>query len=682
LALSLIAAFAAALLLPGATQPARSADPDGSLDPNFGTGGKVLTDFSNSEDAASAVAIQGDGKIVAAGSFHAGGPYDFALARYNANGSLDTSFGSGGKVVTDVCGCYQALNALAIQGDGKIVAAGVALASSQGSFTLARYSADGILDPSFGSGGKVLTAFGNAYAVAIQGDGKIVAAGYSSGSPNFRWGLARYNPDGSLDTSFGSGGKVVTDFGLSGPVVGGAFGLAILGDGKIVAAGLSGPYRAWDFALARYNANGSLDTSFGSGGKVVTDFGGGSDEVHAVAIQGDGKIVAAGSALASGVIYDYNFALARYSADGILDTTFGSGGKVLTSFGGSESMDVANGLAIQGDGKIAAGGYANYGDFALARYSADGNLDTSFGSGGKVVTDFGGTSSLDQAFAIAIQGDGKIVAAGGSYASGSLDFAIARYLGGSSADTTPPVISGLPTSITAEATGPTGAMALWADPTATDPDDEASPPVCSPASGSTFPLGTTTVTCTSSDTHANTGSASFTVSVVDTTPPSLGSWDGGVWTIWATGPTGGIANFAGTAVDLVDGSVSVTFEPPPGTLFPIGRTSATASAVDAHGNRASATFLVEVVGAADQVSNLIAALSYPSLPRGTVNALAAPLRAAQKGISKGATDDACNALADFVEHVRAQSGKKLLVSDADHFIMMATRIEAVLACGG
>jgi uncharacterized delta-60 repeat protein len=397
----------------------------------------VLTDFSGSGsgDYLNAVAIQNDGKIVAAGLSYASGKAEFALARYIANGSLDTSLGSGGKVLTDFSGSsgYDEAKAVAIQKDGKIVAAGVS-GGGPYDFALARYNADGSLDTSFGSGGKVLTDIGGtgdvAYAVAIQKDGKIVAAGSSnaSGSGDYDdFALARYNADGSPDTSFGSGGKVLTNFGAFSDS---AYAVAIQRNGKIVAAGYT-CCGSFDFALARYNADGSLDTSFGSGGKVLTAFSGSFyGEARAVAIQGNGKIVAAGVSTASG--YD-DFALARYKKNGSLDTSFGSGGKVLTNFTGS-SYDGANAVAIQRNGKIVAAGFDNASgsyhsdDFALARYKKNGSLDTSFGSGGMVLTDFSGSGSFDWADAVAIQKDGKIVAAGYSEASGSSDFALARYL--------------------------------------------------------------------------------------------------------------------------------------------------------------------------------------------------------------------------------------------------------------
>src|SRR5439155_996244 len=245
----------------------------------------------------------------------------------------------------------------------------------------------GDLDPSFGTGGRVLTDFGGgdgARALALQADGRIVVAGSSSaGAFGSDFALARYNSNGSLDPSFGTGGRVLTDFGGDDE----ARALALQDDGKIVVAGgFGGPC----FALARYNPGGTLDTSFGTGGRVLTDFGG-DDEAAALALQADGKIVVAGFSDAGGFALA---ALARYNPNGTLDASFGSGGQVLTNFGGAQA------LALQADGRIVVAG-----GIFLARYNQNGNLDPSFGSGGRALTDF-------DALALALQPDGLVVLAG------------------------------------------------------------------------------------------------------------------------------------------------------------------------------------------------------------------------------------------------------------------------------
>ena len=333
----------------------------GTLDATFGTGGIVTTDMGGGDNA-SALVIQPDGKIVAAGYSLSGSSYDFTLVRYNANGGLDTNFGTGGIVTTAIGSNGSSVQALVIQSDNKIVAAGRTDNISSSDFALVRYNANGNLDTTFGKGGIVITAIGSsgfAQALVIQPDGKIVAAGSSGSSSDFT--LVRYNPDGTLDATFGTGGKVTTAIGSGGW----AQALGIQSDDKIVAAGYSVNAGINDFTLVRYNPNGSLDHNFGTGGIVTTAIGSHYDSASALVIQSGGKIVAAGGTFNGSI---YNFALVRYNANGSLDTTFGKGGIVITAIGND---NYARALGIQSDGKIVAAGLtfngSNY-DFALARY--------------------------------------------------------------------------------------------------------------------------------------------------------------------------------------------------------------------------------------------------------------------------------------------------------------------------
>jgi uncharacterized delta-60 repeat protein len=286
---------------------------DCTEDASFGTGGRVTTDFAGGFDQVNALAVQADGKLVAAG-FTEGTGIDFAVARYNPDGTLDASFGTGGQVTTDFAGSDKAF-ALAIQPGGKLVAAGFAGTPGVGTsldFALARYNLDGTLDASLGTSGKVTTDFAGlndaAFALGVQG-GKLVAAGRAGSEGNDDFALARYNLDGTLDASFGTSGKVTTDFARAGGSFDESRALVVQGN-KLVIAGLVGPF--FDFGIVRYRVNGTLDRSFGTNGKVTTDFAGDSDEAFALAVQADGKLVAGGFALtASGVL---DFALARYRA--------------------------------------------------------------------------------------------------------------------------------------------------------------------------------------------------------------------------------------------------------------------------------------------------------------------------------------------------------------------------------
>jgi uncharacterized delta-60 repeat protein len=409
---------------------------DGDLDTSFGTGGKVTTPIGSGNDEAWSVVLQSDGKIIAAGYSHNGANNDFAVARYNADGSLDTSFGTGGKVTTPIGSENDTAYSVVLQSDGKIVAVGNSHNGTNFDFAVARYNADGSLDTSFGTGGKVTTPIGSisetAYSVAVQSDGKIIAAGSAYIISGTDFAVVRYNADGSLDTSFDTDGIVTTQIGSGTDE---AKSVVLQSDGKIILAGYSvGTNR--DFAVARYNADGSLDTSFDTDGKVTTLIRSANDEAYSVVLQSDGKIIAAG--------YSHNgansdFAAAKYNADGSLDTSFDTDGKVTTPIGSGD--DLAYSVVLKSDGKIIAVGYSHNGanrDFAVARYNADGSLDTSFDTDGKVTTPIG--SGTDEAKSVVLQSDGKIIAAGYSHNGANTDFAVVRYAyeAPPSDDVTPP----------------------------------------------------------------------------------------------------------------------------------------------------------------------------------------------------------------------------------------------------
>jgi uncharacterized delta-60 repeat protein len=388
----------------------------GDLDPTFGASGIVTTNLGGDE-AANAVALQADGRIVVAGETTTGSTFgDFAVARYETDGTLDSTFGAGGTAVGDLFSIPAGARDVVIQPDGKILAAGHAL--NFNAFALVRYNPDGTLDTSFGSGGKVSFAAGvAAFGLALQADGKIVAAGDALSASGTRIGfaIARFNPDGAPDPSFDGDGRVVTPFSF----LGGATSVVLQEDGKIVVAGTGDA----NFALARYNADGSLDTTFDGDGKVSTNLGG-FDSILALALQPDGKLVAAGlrGSITGGLTR--LAAVARFNSDGTLDASFGAGGTLTTDFGGAPEA-LADALSIDPEGRILVAGTRGSGaatDFVVARYDAFGAPDASFGSNGLVTTDLGGTDALQD---IALQENGRIVVAG--FASG--DMALARYLG-------------------------------------------------------------------------------------------------------------------------------------------------------------------------------------------------------------------------------------------------------------
>jgi uncharacterized delta-60 repeat protein len=412
--------------------PHRAKAAAGDLDSRFGNGGVAITDFAQTEDYAFGIALQSDGKIVVVGQSGIYPDLHSALARYNRNGRLDSTFGTSGKVVVTFNSVSDYLFAAANQSDGKIVAAG---STSGTAFLLARFNADGSLDQAFGTNGSVETTFGDqtaaGSAIMVQADGKIIVVGVSGAGPYSElndFALARYNSDGSLDQTFGTGGKVKTHFSGVGNTGSSATSVALQPDGKLVVGGY---YKKNDrtphqFALARYNSNGTLDSAFGRSGEVMTRLGLGDAYSFGIALQSNGRIVLAGY---SATTLDHDFSLVGYTANGTLDSTFGNGGSVTTDFSGATD-DIAYAMMMQSDGKlVVAGRTGDYpqNDFAVARYSSDGQLDQTFGVGGKVVSDF---SSIDQAYGVAIDSNGKILLAGVAFANGAnFDFTVARYLG-------------------------------------------------------------------------------------------------------------------------------------------------------------------------------------------------------------------------------------------------------------
>ena len=421
----------------------------GDLDTSFGGDGIVTTNFSHVDsvfDTAFGVAVQTDGKIVAAGRA-APGRGTFGVVRYNTDGSPDATFSGDGKLTTNFTPREDFATDVAVQSDGRIVAAGRA-GGGWGRFAVARYNTNGTLDASFSDDGKVATNFTRkediASALAIQADGKIVVVGvvraarYSGGSSgDSRFGLLRYNTDGSLDTTFGGDGRVVTNLPHGREA---ASAVAIQADGKIVVAGEGGA--GGRFALVRYNSDGSLDATFGGDGEVTTDFthpikprrGERVDLATSVAIQPDGRIVAAGTAGAGYAgfgPFDSRFALVRYNTDGTLDAGFGGDGKVTTNL--SYDPDYSNALAIQVDGKIVVVGTGRNPNSCCesynvgVRYSGGGLIDSSFSGDGKIATDYVTAGGAND---VAIQLDGNIVVAGVAGVYYDPKFEVIRYLGG------------------------------------------------------------------------------------------------------------------------------------------------------------------------------------------------------------------------------------------------------------
>jgi uncharacterized delta-60 repeat protein len=406
----------------------------GALDPTFGSHGIVsppaygvvgMAIYPNAGTA-------NDGKIVTAG-YDTSVIYNaFGVARYNANGSLDTSFGSGGKVSTRVGKYWDTVAATAIQQDGKVLVAGDSMFMNHGTLSghqinLVRYNTNGSLDSTFGSKGIVTFNFTNSSAaeagdVAVQPDGKIVVAGWLPGPNGFA--LIRFNSNGSLDTTFGSGGSQqihVNSWTIPEPDNGWAVRLVLQPDGRMVVAGTAtlpttpGNYDTFA-ALVRVNSNGTLDGSFGNGGSVAQALGSTQSQTTGLALQQDGKFVVVGHAHNTHN-NQLDLDLARFNSNGALDSTFHGTGLL--------DLDISvtpYDVAIQTDGKIVAAGVGSLpasssSQFALFRVNSDGGVDNTFGNAGLVLTSI--TSSGDSANAVALQSDGKIVLGGDG---------LARYL--------------------------------------------------------------------------------------------------------------------------------------------------------------------------------------------------------------------------------------------------------------
>ena len=396
--------------------------------PSFRAGdGTVFTDVGSS-DVAFSPALQPDGKVVLAGYSFGGINLDFALVRYNADGSLDDSFGNGGKVTTDLAGETNEAKSITIQNDGKLIVGGYTYSSDTHDFALVRYNTDGSLDTSFGTGGIVITDFGDSdwlWSTAIQVDGKIVIGGYTENLGLERFVLARYSIDGKLDQAFGNGGIVTTEVDTG---VSYGYSVAIQPDGKILLAGDAFSTHQYDFALVRYNSNGSLDDGFGTNGKVLVNIGF-QDETGSMVVQPDGKIVVAGTAVS-------DFAILRFNIDGTLDSAFGNGGKVITDFGGMS--DYAYSVMLQSDGKIIAAGDSNsFGlqqdSFVMARYTPNGSLDMNFGNDGKVILT---GDTYGASFSGVLQPDGRIVVGGMTSSATTADFHAMRFDADGSLDRT------------------------------------------------------------------------------------------------------------------------------------------------------------------------------------------------------------------------------------------------------
>lgn len=412
--------------------PAFMTEDDSLLDAGFGTSGKVVTPAGSGNDVGQAVAIQPDGKIVVAGYASNGTNNDFAVFRYNPNGTLDDTFdgttNANGVILTPIGQSEDEAFGVAIQPDGKIVLVGQTYDGVKTNLAIARYNSDGTLDTTFDGDGRAVfsPSVGSAIlrSVAVRPDGRILATGSASNGVNFDIVVIQLNPNGSLDTQFdgnsGNGnGIVVTQVGAGNDQ---GYGVVVQPDGMVVVAGYYSSLTGTDTVLLRYGLDGRLDTSFSGDGIATHAFSPDTDEALALALAPDGRIVISGC-IRNGAPND--FLIGRFMPDGSPDASFGTNGRAIFPFSGT--VDIALGVAVQPDGKVVAVGFGNNGvnnDFGVVRLNSDGTPDLTFGGDGGVLTAIG--SSADQANAVAIQPNGRIVVAGRT-AGATADIAVVRY---------------------------------------------------------------------------------------------------------------------------------------------------------------------------------------------------------------------------------------------------------------
>jgi uncharacterized delta-60 repeat protein len=325
---------------------------DGTLDTDFATGGVFTYDSGNGDDCGRLVAVDVDGRITLTGYTHNGNDVDILLMRLNANGTLDPFFGTEGIVLYDNAGRDDYGRAIAIQADGRILVPARSTGDGTSIAMILRYESDGTLDPSFGLNGVVTFEGGKGNDgfrdIAIQSDGNIVVTGYTKTDAGFEVLTARYDANGSLDNSFGTDGIVRYDGGHGNA---GARGIVIQADGNIVVSGSNSNGTDLDVILLRYNSDGSLDPGFGTAGVVVYDSGTGNDNGRRLGLQQGDKIVVVGNTH-NGT--DYDALVLRYDADGVADEAFGNAG--VASFNLCEGDDYGEAVAIQRNQNIVAVG--------------------------------------------------------------------------------------------------------------------------------------------------------------------------------------------------------------------------------------------------------------------------------------------------------------------------------------
>jgi len=400
----------------------------GALDTSF-AGGKVILPVGNSDDYAYAITTQKDGKLLIAGR-SAERLGDVALIRLTQDGALDATFGSGGRVTMDLAGAADCARAVAVDAKGRIVIAGTSERDGRQDFLVARYMPSGELDESFGDQGHATVGFGSedstAYAMVLQADGKLVVVGDANVDvkKGLDFALARFTSDGQLDPNFGDAGKITQSV-AAGNGRDSAYAVALQDVAGEQRLVLAGG--EGDFSLARFTAAGALDTSFGAQGSLKGLLGSSIGAAKAVQVDADGNIVVAGH-------HTNDFALLRLDPNGALDASFGNQGALVTPIN-PKNWDGAEALAIDPDGSIVAAGWAydvgSSANTALVRYMPNGELDTAFGEGGVALTQVAAATKSDQGSALLLQTDQRVpttrILVAGYASTSAYDFAVTRF---------------------------------------------------------------------------------------------------------------------------------------------------------------------------------------------------------------------------------------------------------------
>jgi uncharacterized delta-60 repeat protein len=419
------AAFSILLTLPGLAAAsagsgglAASSLEEGDLDPTFDTDGIVTTPLSTTGDLAYAVTVQPDGRIVAVGYASNGSNVDFAVVRYRRDGSLDPTFDHDGIVTTPIGTGDDYAKGVAIQSDGKIIVAGYADGPSNRDVALARYKSNGSLDPTFDQDGIVLQALSSyddvVRGMALMRDGRIVVGGYSYNGSSNDFMAARFKPSGALDSTFDGDGFAMQSI-TSGSDVGNA--VAVQPDGRVLVAGNTPTGQGGDMTVVRFTTKGALDTQFGTGGVFTEDVNDSPDSADSMALLPNGKIVVGGQS-------EGWLTVIRISSNGTAEP--GWEAQIRRDFASSPN-DFAGALAVQPDGRIVAAGGLYEGGYALmvARFLPNGEIDTSISNLGWVSR----TNGAWVAFGVALQQDGKIVTAGYTDDGSQTDMGLTRLIG-------------------------------------------------------------------------------------------------------------------------------------------------------------------------------------------------------------------------------------------------------------